>query len=103
FHPRVPQLVQRLIHLRPRDDALLDIDDVPRLKAEETSHAFRAMDADAIAIAVCLHRGDDRPHRDIAELADPAKGLLDLLLLERELRIILQVLVNAAATATEEG
>jgi hypothetical protein len=95
------ELVQRFVHLGLRDHALLDVHEVPRFKAEEPSDAFRAMNPDAIAIAVVIHRGNDRLHRHVAQLSHPPERLLHLLLLQRELRVVPKVLVDASSAATE--
>ncbi len=85
------------------DRAALDVDQTMRIAPKKTDHAILDVDRDPIAVTVGERRGDNRPERDLVELADPLENIADLSPLDGELVFIIDVLIGAAATTSEIG
>ena len=92
-----PQPAKRLVHLRRCKRALFDLDNAVATLAVVSDGPLRHMDTDAVAIAERFWRGDDRAHRDGAEMSNALECVGDLSAFDFELVRIVDVLVGAAA------
>ena len=68
---------------------------------EKPDHPLLDVDGDAIAIVIGKRRGDDRPHGNIRELADPLKNISHLPPFDGELMFVSDMLVAAAAASAQ--
>ena len=99
--PGRAQLRERVVHFRHRDRALRDIHQLVNIAPVKTDDVILRMDGDPVPIAVGQRRRNDGAHRRIAETSDAAHRLFDLAGLEFELVVVADVLIAAAAAASE--
>src|SRR4029077_19735604 len=83
--------------------AALDVDQIVRIAAKISNHAVSGMNRNPIPIAVWKRRWDDWTDWDIFQFSDSFQNVADLAPFDRELMFVIDVLVGAAAAATEVG
>jgi hypothetical protein len=59
------------------------------------------MNSNAIAVSVLFGCGDDRTHRGIADFCDPLQNISHLSRFDRELMLVIDVLISASAATAE--
>jgi hypothetical protein len=102
--PRLPaELAEQRVQRIGLEQAALDVEDhvVPVGLVEPDHGARRDRELHLVAVAVLVGGGQDRPHRELAEAADPLEAVAHLLCLKGELRRVGQVLQAAPAAAAE--
>ena len=83
------------------DSTVFDVEQFVAITSVKSDGILVDMNADAVAKAVFMRRGDDRAHRDMREFSDAAKGLLDLPGFDFKLMRVADVLIAAAAAASK--
>src|SRR5436305_11484589 len=92
---------QSVIDFVPGDRATLDINQTMRIAPEKSDHTVLRVHGDAIAIRVLPRRRDDRTHRNVFHFADSLERVAHLSPLYRELMLVIDVLISAAAASAE--
>src|SRR6476619_6668492 len=95
------QLPQGAIDLLPRDRAALDINQTMRIAPKKTDHTVQRVHGDAVAICVLPRRRDYRTHWNILQFADSLERVAQLPPFNRELVLVIDVLIRAAAASAE--
>jgi hypothetical protein len=84
-----------------RDRATLNVDQTMRIALEISDDAIFGVDGDAITVAVWKGRGDDSAQRDIFQFSNSSENVADLARFDFELMRVVDMLVSAAAAASE--
>src|SRR6476620_254350 len=95
------QLLQGAIDLLARARAALDINQTMRIAPKKTDHAIQRVHGDAVAICVLPRRRDYRTHWNILQFADSLKRVAQLSPFNRELVLVIDMLIRAAAASAE--
>ena len=95
------QINQRAIDFVHRDRATLDVDQTMRIAPVKSDYTILRVNRDSIAIAVLLRRGNHRAHRKVSEFTDALQNIADLAPFDRELMLVIDMLIGTAATSAE--